>query len=163
MVRTSSRNSYSKIPFSNRSHPSLSLASALYTDMSFDCINRTMRFLLLSCWLATALAAEETKSSPPPFFLQDPTDSLCLAGEEFKRCSIDTLFYVVGSPGSSLFEYTVANRFLGDGLTSLRFQLQENIRSTNGKQMEPSMKRTMAYVFPRKIAKRIPVRLDLSN
>jgi len=37
---------------------------------------------------------------PPPFFLQDPTDSMCLAGEEFKRCSIDTLFYVVGSPGS---------------------------------------------------------------
>ena len=26
-------------------------------------------------------------------------DQLCLAGEEFKRCSIDTLFYVVGSPG----------------------------------------------------------------
>mmetsp|Transcript_16232 Transcript_16232/g.35080 ORF Transcript_16232/g.35080 Transcript_16232/m.35080 type:complete len:935 (-) Transcript_16232:2103-4907(-) len=37
---------------------------------------------------------------PPPFFLQDSTDSLCLAGEDFRRCSIDTLFYVVGSPGS---------------------------------------------------------------
>eukprot|EP00578_Thalassiosira_sp_NH16_P016295 CAMPEP_0181127708 /NCGR_PEP_ID=MMETSP1071-20121207/28344_1 /TAXON_ID=35127 /ORGANISM="Thalassiosira sp., Strain NH16" /LENGTH=944 /DNA_ID=CAMNT_0023213469 /DNA_START=147 /DNA_END=2981 /DNA_ORIENTATION=+ len=37
---------------------------------------------------------------PPPFFLQDTTDSLCLAGEEFRRCSIDTLFFVVGSPGS---------------------------------------------------------------
>lgn len=36
---------------------------------------------------------------PPPFFLQDPTDSLCLAGDEFKRCSIDTLFFVVGQPG----------------------------------------------------------------
>jgi len=37
---------------------------------------------------------------PPPFFLQDASDSLCLHGEDFKRCSIDTLFYVVGSPGS---------------------------------------------------------------
>jgi serine/threonine-protein phosphatase 6 regulatory ankyrin repeat subunit B len=37
---------------------------------------------------------------PPPFFLQDPSDSLCLHGESFKRCSIDTLFFVVGSPGS---------------------------------------------------------------
>ena len=44
------------------------------------------------------LAKEEQHAGggPPPFFLQDPTDSLCLAGEEFKRCSIDTLFYVVG-------------------------------------------------------------------
>lgn len=37
---------------------------------------------------------------PPPFFLQDSVDSLCLAGEDFRRCSIDTLFFVVGSPGS---------------------------------------------------------------
>ncbi len=50
-------------------------------------------------------AKEKTKTGvtkaqgPPPFFLQDPTDSLCLGGNEFKRCSIDTLFYVVGQPG----------------------------------------------------------------
>ena len=44
----------------------------------------------------TAAAA----AGPPSFFLQDPSDSLCLAGETFKRCSIDTLFYVVGNPGS---------------------------------------------------------------
>ena len=37
---------------------------------------------------------------PPPFFLQDSSDSLCLSGEDFRRCSIDTLFFVVGSPGS---------------------------------------------------------------
>ncbi len=37
---------------------------------------------------------------PPPFFLQDSTDSLCLAGDDFRRCSVDTLFFVVGSPGS---------------------------------------------------------------
>ncbi|KAL3801144.1 hypothetical protein ACHAW5_011092 [Stephanodiscus triporus] len=37
---------------------------------------------------------------PPPFFLQDSSDSLCLAGEDFRRCSVDTLFFVVGSPGS---------------------------------------------------------------
>jgi len=56
--------------------------------------------------LGTVSAAKQKKESsvtkaqgPPPFFLQDPTDSLCLGGDEFKRCSIDTLFFVVGAPG----------------------------------------------------------------
>ena len=63
--------------------------------------------LLLPTLAVIGAAAEETTSDgvakatgPPPFFLQDSTDSLCLAGEEFRRCSIDTLFFVVGSPGS---------------------------------------------------------------
>jgi len=37
---------------------------------------------------------------PPSFFLQDPTDGLCLAGDKFKRCSIDTLWYVSGKTGA---------------------------------------------------------------
>ena len=42
-----------------------------------------------------------TKSSgSPPFFLQDLTDGLCLAGAIYKRCGIDTLWYVTGKPGS---------------------------------------------------------------
>jgi hypothetical protein len=44
--------------------------------------------------------SSSSTSSPPPFFLIDTSDQLCLAGEEFKRCSIDTLFFVVGSPGT---------------------------------------------------------------
>lgn len=55
--------------------------------------------LVLSSTFLGAYAAEDEKKAPPPFFLQDPNDSLCLGGEDFKRCSIDTLFYVVGSPG----------------------------------------------------------------
>eukprot|EP00568_Trieres_chinensis_P002301 CAMPEP_0183293248 /NCGR_PEP_ID=MMETSP0160_2-20130417/2005_1 /TAXON_ID=2839 ORGANISM="Odontella Sinensis, Strain Grunow 1884" /NCGR_SAMPLE_ID=MMETSP0160_2 /ASSEMBLY_ACC=CAM_ASM_000250 /LENGTH=938 /DNA_ID=CAMNT_0025454335 /DNA_START=100 /DNA_END=2916 /DNA_ORIENTATION=- len=47
---------------------------------------------------------------PPPFFLQDPVDSLCLGGETFRRCSIDTLFFVVGSPGN----YQIHKRPLDD-------------------------------------------------
>lgn len=61
--------------------------------------------LLLST-ASNAYAAEDKRKGgvakaqgPPPFFLQDPTDSLCLGGDSFKRCSIDTLFFVVGSPG----------------------------------------------------------------
>jgi ankyrin repeat protein len=49
----------------------------------------------------TSSSSGVTKAQgPPPFFLQDSTDSLCLHGETFRRCSIDTLFFVVGSPGS---------------------------------------------------------------
>jgi ankyrin repeat protein len=45
-------------------------------------------------------SGKESTAPPPPFFLQDPKDGMCLAGETFRRCSIDTLFYVTGSPGS---------------------------------------------------------------
>mmetsp|Transcript_37064 Transcript_37064/g.54451 ORF Transcript_37064/g.54451 Transcript_37064/m.54451 type:complete len:947 (-) Transcript_37064:79-2919(-) len=41
----------------------------------------------------------KAKEGPPPFFLQDSTDGLCLTGEKFERCNIDALFYVVGKPG----------------------------------------------------------------
>eukprot|EP00522_Entomoneis_paludosa_P016198 CAMPEP_0172440294 /NCGR_PEP_ID=MMETSP1065-20121228/964_1 /TAXON_ID=265537 /ORGANISM="Amphiprora paludosa, Strain CCMP125" /LENGTH=892 /DNA_ID=CAMNT_0013189081 /DNA_START=48 /DNA_END=2726 /DNA_ORIENTATION=- len=53
-------------------------------------------------------AKKEEAATPPPFFLQDPTDSLCLGGSEFKRCSIDTLWYVTGSAG----EYQIHKRSL---------------------------------------------------
>jgi hypothetical protein len=58
--------------------------------------------LFLLCATAT-LADDEAslkKANGPPFFLIDTSDQLCLGGEEFKRCSIDTLFFVVGSPGT---------------------------------------------------------------
>ena len=68
---------------------------------------QSLSLALLWSALPSALAADSktgdgvTKAQgPPPFFLQDSTDSLCLHGESFKRCSIDTLFFVVGSPGS---------------------------------------------------------------
>jgi hypothetical protein len=61
--------------------------------------------LLLLCATATLAVADDDASSKkangPPFFLIDTSDQLCLGGEEFKRCSIDTLFFVVGSPGKS--------------------------------------------------------------
>jgi len=58
-------------------------------------------FLLLAAASSTGAndEASSKKSNGPPFFLIDTSDQLCLAGEEFKRCSIDTLFFVVGSPG----------------------------------------------------------------
>lgn len=62
--------------------------------------------LLLLCATATLAVADDDvasskKANGPPFFLIDTSDQLCLGGEEFKRCSIDTLFFVVGSPGKS--------------------------------------------------------------
>ncbi|KAL3937966.1 MAG: hypothetical protein SGBAC_007027 [Bacillariaceae sp.] len=59
-----------------------------------------MWFLLSTFLLVSALAVEEDSKTPPFFFLIDGSDQLCLSGEEFKRCSIDSLFYVVGSPGT---------------------------------------------------------------
>ena len=53
----------------------------------------------VSAFLLALSVAQAAESAAPPFFLQDPTDSLCLSGETFTRCSIDTLFYVEGSPG----------------------------------------------------------------
>lgn len=47
----------------------------------------------------TLFVVHAANTDPPPFFLQDPSDSLCLAGELFQRCGLDTLFYVEGSPG----------------------------------------------------------------
>lgn len=65
-----------------------------------------MKFATLatvSCLLSSVLlgqAADDDKNKPgPPFFLIDTADQLCLAGEEFKRCSIDTLWYVKGESG----------------------------------------------------------------
>lgn len=62
---------------------------------------------------AAADSSGSKDSAPPPFFLQDPSDSLCLAGELFKRCSIDTLFYVQGETAG---RYQIHKRPpLGDG------------------------------------------------
>lgn len=38
-------------------------------------------------------------NSNRPFFIQDPTDGLCLSGGAFKRCAVDTLWKVEGEPG----------------------------------------------------------------
>jgi hypothetical protein len=49
----------------------------------------------------TANTQQVSKSQgPPAFFLQDPTDGMCLAGGTYKRCSISTLWFVTGKPGS---------------------------------------------------------------
>jgi hypothetical protein len=58
-------------------------------------------------------AAADTNKAPPAFFVQDPTDSLCLAGEEFKRCSIETLFYVLGEPGRQMWRLSCFDETMG--------------------------------------------------
>mgnify|MGYP001227777486 CR=1 FL=1 len=55
----------------------------------------------LLCGPSGAVSSGVTKSTgPPAFFLQDPNDGQCLSGPAFKRCAIDTLWYVTGRPGS---------------------------------------------------------------
>ena len=41
-------------------------------------------------------------SGPPVFFIKDPTDGYCFSGEVFKRCGIDTLWFVTGKAGDFL-------------------------------------------------------------
>ena len=55
--------------------------------------------VLFSSFLIVTSSQKLAKTTgPPAFFLQD-NDGLCLAGGEFKRCAIDTLWYVTGKPG----------------------------------------------------------------
>ena len=62
----------------------------------------TVLLLSLLSLPAAVGGTETTTKTPPAFLLQDPSDSNCLRGEDFGRCSIDTLWYVVGSPGKTL-------------------------------------------------------------
>lgn len=147
------------------SHAKLALHSFSRSDMSclglnhfgvgiiFSQMRLLTAFVVLSSTVLSAHGADDDKKSPPPFFLQDPADSLCLAGEEFKRCSLDTLFYVVGSPGKreyALYYFTT--------MISLKFpstfKLQENIRFTSEQQMELLMKKMTVFVSPRSLVRR---------
>ena len=74
-----------------------------------------MLFVLIlvafSCVQINAVQKSVSKGSgPPAFFLQDPSDGLCLAGKEYKRCAIDSLWYVTGKPGS----YQIHHRVVDD-------------------------------------------------
>lgn len=57
---------------------------------------------LVLVWLQLAVSERAVSKSygPPSFFLQDTSDGLCLAGEGYKRCGLDTLWYVMGKPGT---------------------------------------------------------------
>ena len=63
-------------------------------------------FVLLLTFLiwwteASSSGTSVTKASgPPSFFIRDKRDGLCLGGEVFKRCGIDTLWFVEGKAGA---------------------------------------------------------------
>ena len=63
--------------------------------------------------VVVAAQTDTSSKMPPPFFLQDSTDSLCLAGEDFKRCSIDTLWYATGTQGTYIYIYVCVFVILG--------------------------------------------------
>jgi hypothetical protein len=56
--------------------------------------------LLMVVSVATGQSQVSKSTGPPAFFLQDPTDGACLAGDTYKRCGLDTLWFVTGKPGS---------------------------------------------------------------
>lgn len=66
--------------------------------------------LLLNVFhLISSQSAVSKSTGPPPFFLQDPSDGLCLAGGKYKRCAIDTLWYVTGKPGTYQIHHRVVD------------------------------------------------------
>ena len=83
---------------------------------------RLLTLLLTVCVLSFVARAQEEKgdasaqtqvsktTGPPAFFLQDPTDGMCLAGDRYKRCSIETLWYVTGKSGA----YSIHHRLVDD-------------------------------------------------
>lgn len=112
--------------------------------------------LLLSSLFVVAVdgkrKSDNSEKGPPPFFLQDSTDGLCLSGEGFKRCAIDTLFYVVGSPGTyQIHKRPVDNK---DGSTSITTASSDDDDSNNlcisKKSCSPS---DVSKVLPVKLAK----------
>ena len=71
--------------------------------------------LVITGVIASATASDDTTASatseapttalsksqgPPSFFLRDLNDGLCVAGAKFKRCGVDTLWYVTGKTGA---------------------------------------------------------------
>ncbi len=56
--------------------------------------------LAFSTFVEIAANAVSKASGPPAFLISDPVDNLCLAGEAFRRCSIETLWFVSGKAGN---------------------------------------------------------------
>lgn len=66
-------------------------------------LKRLYLFTIIASIALCSVNAERAVSKstgPPAFFLQDPSDGLCLAGQKYKRCGLDTLWFVAGKPGS---------------------------------------------------------------
>jgi ankyrin repeat protein len=67
---------------------------------------------LLFAWLQVATSDRALSKSygPPSFFLQDPSDGLCLAGDKYARCGLNSLWYVQGKPG----QYQIHHRLVDE-------------------------------------------------
>lgn len=72
----------------------------------------TLSFIKIDCQKALSKSV-----GPPNFFLQDPHDGLCLAGSTYKRCGINTLWYVSGKPGN----YFIHHKIIDDDDTNQCF------------------------------------------
>jgi hypothetical protein len=61
-----------------------------------------MRLLVLLAGFVVVFAQNfvSRTTGPPAFFLRDINDGICLAGSEFKRCTINSLWFVSGKPGT---------------------------------------------------------------
>lgn len=110
--------------------------------MIIDERSSVLLFLIASV-IVTLVASNEDSNGKskigPPFFLIDNSDQLCLAGEEFKRCSIDTLFFVVGSPGNYQIQKRPADGEINEEEDGTCISLKSCKESDAGKSMEAKL------------------------
>lgn len=66
--------------------------------------------LLLVLQTSRTEKTSSKNSDPPVFILQDVSDGKCLSGSSFKRCALDTLWFVSGKPGS----YQINRKHISD-------------------------------------------------
>ncbi len=80
----------------------------LYLVFIIVLINTYFLFIAANDDTQTATTSAVSKTAgPPSFFIRDLNDGLCLAGDTFKRCSIDTLWYVTGKEALYQFHHRV--------------------------------------------------------
>lgn len=85
---------------SSLQHPILITTMHYHIMRACFAIVPLLTFLSLAAAASSAGRAVAKASGPPSFFIRDMTDGLCLGGEIFKRCGIDTLWFVEGKAGA---------------------------------------------------------------
>ena len=105
---------------------SIFLVTSLLTGHLIHLSVAVMLFVLVLLLVFQTSRTERTNaknSDPPVFILQDVADGKCLSGATFKRCALDTLWFVSGKPGS----YQIKRKNTGNSLDDESYCLSKEV------------------------------------